>query len=114
MRERARVLIALFGQADGQQDLIDARTLAGAQTREQSGQHTLIGFQRQFQIGKDRLGFKHGRLLKLAANAQMGDGGLVVFQQIMGLAKPDRTGVGLGLAGNDIHQRGFAGAIGTD
>src|SRR5690606_35094751 len=39
---------------------------------------------------------------------------LAVLQQVDGLAEVDRAAVTGRLAGDDIHQRGLAGAVGTD
>src|SRR5690606_22064399 len=57
---------------------------------------------------------EHRGLLELAANAHGGDFGLAVAQQVDGGAEEHRAAVGPGLAGDDVHHRGLAGAVGAD
>ncbi len=61
---------------------------------------------------------EHGRLLELAADADLRDARLGQAQQVDGLAQVDAAGdvrvARTGLAGDHIHHRGLAGAVGAD
>ena len=46
---------------------------------EQGRKHAAFAVQRQFQIVPHGMAFEHGRLLELAADAELGDIGLVAF-----------------------------------
>ncbi len=56
---------------------------------------------------------KDVRRLKLSANAQARDLVIGHARQVMAM-KLDAAGSRPGLAGDDVQQRGFAGAVGTD
>ncbi len=60
------------------------------------------------------MALEHGRLLKLAADAELGDLGLVEPGQIVQAVEHDVAEVRPGLAGDHIHHRGLAGAVRTD
>src|SRR5229473_2401747 len=74
---------------------------------------TAVG-QRQFEVFDDGQVFEHGRPLELAADAEIGDLRLVEPRQILAAAKEHFAGIGAGLAGDDIHHRRLAGAVGAD
>ena len=57
---------------------------------------------------------EHGRLLEFAADAEVGDFGLVEPGQIVQAVEHGFAGVGAGLAGDDVHHRGLAGAVRAD
>ena len=77
--------------------------------------HAAVVFQRQQQIVLDRVHFEHCRLLKFAADAELGDLGLVELGQVIGaLPEIDVAVVRPGLAGDDVHHRGLAGAVRAD
>ena len=65
-------------------------------------------------LSLDRMVLEHGRLLKLAADAERGDGGLVEQGQIVPALEIDLAGVRPRLAGDDVHHRRLAGAVGAD
>jgi hypothetical protein len=57
---------------------------------------------------------ENSRLLKFAADAELGDLGFVELGEIVQAVEHDIAGVGPGLAGNYVHHRGLAGAVRAD
>jgi len=57
---------------------------------------------------------EHGRLLELAADAELGDLGLVLLGQIHLAVEEHLAAIGPGLAGDDVHHRRLAGAVRAD
>ncbi len=55
-----------------------------------------------------------GRLLELAADADVGDLRFGQARQVDGLAEEGLAGIGPRLAGDDVHHRRLAGAVGAD
>jgi hypothetical protein len=55
-----------------------------------------------------------GRFLELAADAELDDGGLVEAGQVDLAVEQDLARVGARLAGDDVHHRRLAGAVGAD
>jgi hypothetical protein len=51
---------------------------------------------------------------KLAADAEFGDAGLIQPRQVGHAVEQHRALVRLGLAGDDVHHRGLAGAVRAD
>src|SRR5690606_9105920 len=68
----------------------------------------------KFKIREHGLRLEDGRFLELAPDAESGDLRVTVLQEINGLADVDGTAVAGRLAGADVHQRGLAGAVGTN
>ncbi|MNL55844.1 hypothetical protein D3C87_1792870 [compost metagenome] len=60
------------------------------------------------------MAFEHRRLLKLAADAELGDIGFVLFRQVDRILEDHLTRIRSGLAGDDIHHRRFARAVWAD
>ena len=88
--------------------------LFGVELEEHGRLHALVGFQREFQVFKHGELFKHRWLLKFSTDTQLRNVGFFVAQQINRAAKENRAFVGSRLAGDDVHHRGLAGAVGTD
>ena len=65
-------------EADDVEDLVDAPALVGGVRAEQQRRAgAAVGLQRQLEVVVDRVALEHGRLLELAADAELGDLGLV-------------------------------------
>ena len=96
--------------------LVDAAVLVGASSRHSSvARGAAVVLQRQQQIVLDGVALEHGRLLELAADAELGD--LRPRRAWSGRALPSKEHVavvGPGLAGDDVHHRGLAGAVRAD
>ena len=73
-----------------------------------------VAFQREAQIVLDRVHLEHGRLLELAADAELGDLRLVERGEIVRAVEIDVALVRPGLAGDHVHHGGLAGAVRTD
>ena len=70
--------------------------------------------ERQLEIVPDGVALEDGRLLELAADAELGDRRLVDARQVDGAVEIDVAGVGARLAGDDVHHGRLAGAVGAD
>ncbi len=71
--------------------------------------------QGELQVLEHRVALEDGGALELAANAALGDLVLAELREVGVVAhQEDRAGVGLGLARDDVHQRGLAGAVRAD
>ena len=101
-------------EVNGVQDVCQTVPLCRVQLEEHGSFDALVGLQGQFQVLKHRELLKHRRLLELAPDAQLCDLGLFVAQQIDGAAEVHGAAVRPGFAGDDVHHRGLAGAIGPD
>jgi len=111
MRERAGDAVADARQADDLEDAVDAARLLRRLVPEQRLARAPIGLERQADIVLDRVHVEHGRLLELAADAQQRDLRLVESREVVGAVEIDIAGVGPGLAGDDVHHGGLAGAV---
>ena len=81
---------APVGQADGLEDLLDARLSRRRPAVEQRRERRRASpVQRQSRLSSDRVALEHGRLLELAADAELGDVRLVVLGQVD--RRPRRT-----------------------
>ena len=103
-----------LGQVDGVQHLREAVALPAVEAEEHRGLDALVGLERQLQVLEHGEPLEHRRLLELAADAQLRDLRLGVAQQVDRAAEEHGAGIGPGLAGDDVHQRGLAGAVGAD
>ena len=65
-------------------------------------------------LSQTECGLEHGRLLELAADAERRDGRFVEPRQVGIVAEDHLARIGARLAGDDIHHRRLAGAVGTD
>ena len=90
-----------------------ARFLAGL-APQQGLARAPVALQRKTDIVLDCMHLEHGRLLEFAADAEQRDLGLVEPRQVVGAVEEDVPGVGPGLAGDDVHHGGLAGAVGAD
>ena len=89
VRQRAGKDVAQVGQADGREDAVDLLGLGSGLLPEQRRAHAAVGLQRQQQVVLDGVALEHGRLLELAADAELGDLRLVEPGEI-GRAVEDR------------------------
>jgi hypothetical protein len=74
----------------------------------------LVGLHRQFEVLEHRVVLENRRLLELAADADVRDLGFGEPRQVNGLTEEDRPFVGPRLAGDDVHHRRLAGAVGSN
>eukprot|EP01022_Parablepharisma_sp_SALTPOND_P030357 TRINITY_DN760_c2_g2_i2.p2 TRINITY_DN760_c2_g2~~TRINITY_DN760_c2_g2_i2.p2 ORF type:complete len:1280 (+),score=504.50 TRINITY_DN760_c2_g2_i2:6407-10246(+) len=114
VREQTGHPMFLAVQTDQLEDVLDLADLLGRQARKQRGLDALVHLHGQFQVLEHGVLLEHGRALELAADAGVRDLILGHPGQVDGLAEEGGTGGGPGLAGDDIHHRGLARAIGTD
>src|SRR6185437_16243368 len=77
VRQASGQPIARIGETDGLQHLLDAPGLAPALAPEQRAADAVIDVERKQEIILDRVALEYGRLLELAADAELGDAGLV-------------------------------------
>ena len=91
-----------------------ARARSRRQAREQGPPGAAAVGEGQFEVLEHGQVLEHGRPLELAADAEIGDRRLVEPGQILVAAKEHFAGIGPGLAGDDIHHRRLAGAVGAD
>jgi hypothetical protein len=78
------------------------------------GAHAAVGAQRQLEVLEHAELLVHRGLLELAADADLRDVGLAQAQQVDVAAEEDLAAVGPGLAGDAVHHRRLAGAVGAD
>ena len=105
----------MVGQADFGGECLDLFAIGAVVPVEQDREGTTVFFEREEEIGKDGLVFEHGGALEFAADPGAGDLGLVHLQEGDGFVAPDDAAlVGAGLAGDDVHEGGFARPVGAD
>src|SRR5262245_603722 len=115
VRQRAGDAAAHARQADSLENAVDALRFLAGLVPEQGLARAPVGLQGEADIVLDRVHVEHGRLLELAADAEQRDLGLVEARQVIRAAvEIDVAGIGPGLAGDDVHHGGLAGAVGTD
>src|SRR6266508_1758384 len=76
--------------------------------------YAAVALQREQDVVLHAVAVEHGRLLELAADAELGDLGLVELCQVVGAVEVDVAFVGPRLAGDDVHHRGLAGTVRAD
>src|SRR5581483_10240433 len=114
VRQRAGEPAAMGGKPDGAEDLADAVDVAVG-LPEQVAQYGAVAFERQQDVVLDRVVVEDGRLLELAADAELGNGRLVLGGEVdTALVEQHVADVRPGLAGDDVHHGGLAGAVGAD
>src|SRR4029078_4600987 len=97
------------------EDVVNSALLCRTVLPQQRSSYAPVTLERQHQIVLDRMYVKKSRLLKLAADAKLGNLGFVEFGQIVPpLREVDVAGVGPRLAGDHIHHRCFASTIRPD
>ena len=74
----------------------------------------MIDIQRQQQIVFDGLALEYRRLLEFPADPEFGDPGFIEPGQVGDAIEQHLALIRLGLAGDDVHHRGLAGAIRAD
>ena len=104
----------MLAQVDGLQHLEQAVALCRIEREEHRGAHRLVGFQRQLQVLEHGELLEHRRLLELAPDAHLRDLGFGVAQQVDRAAEENPPLIGPRLAGDDVHHRRLAGAVGAD
>ncbi len=97
--------------ADRFKDLLDARLVVGRQRIKQRAEHAARPVERQFEIVPHGVAFEHGRLLEFAADAELGDIGLVLLGEVDRVLEDHPAGVGTRLARDDVHHRRLAGTV---
>ena len=80
----------------------------------QRGAGAAVRLEREFEVVGDGLALEHRRLLELAADAELGDLGLVEPREIVRTVEHDVAEVRPGLAGHHVHHRRLAGAVRAD
>ena len=114
MRQAAGKAVLHGRETDDLQDLVDPVALVRCFPRPQRRARTAIGFERKFEIVVDGVAVEHGRLLEFAADAKLGDLGLVEPGQIVELVENHRALVRPGFARDHVHHGRLAGAVRTD
>ncbi|KAG1244726.1 hypothetical protein G6F65_021638 [Rhizopus arrhizus] len=114
MRQQAGGPPHLGPQPDQVQRFADLVGLFAGQPREQRGPHALVGLHRQFQVFEHGVLFEHSGALELAADARMRDLRLVQGRKVDALAEEGGARRWPRLAGDDVHHRGLARAVGAD
>ncbi len=93
---------------------MDAVTIFRRQAIEKRRENAAFAVKRQLEIVPDRMTLENGRLLELAADAELGNIGLVPLGEIDLAVEEHFALVGPRLAGDDVHHRRFAGAVRAD
>ena len=111
----ARQAVAMLAEAGDAQDLVDLLRRHLVAPAKQRGEGAARALQRQQDVVGERVHLEHGRLLELAADAEFRDGGFIELGQVVLAAVEQHVAfVGLRLAGDDVHHRRLAGAVGAD
>ena len=76
--------------------------------------HALVGLPRELEVLEHRVLGEHRRLLEFAADAGVGDLGFGQSREVDRLPEERGARVGPGLAGDHVHHRRLAGAVGPD
>src|SRR5229473_3111784 len=112
--QRAGRLLTLLGQPDALQGSPDALApLLGQAGKQRPPGAAAVG-EGEFEVIENGQVFENGRPLKLAPDAEIGDRRLVEPGQIGVAAKEHLARIRTRLAGDDIHHRRLAGAVGAD
>src|SRR5262245_4318193 len=114
MGKRASDAVAHRRQADDLEDPVDPMLLFLGLSPEQRLAGPPVALERKADIVLDRVHVEYGRLLELAANTEQRNLGLVEARQIVGAVEVNIPRVGPGLASDDVHHGGLAGAVGAD
>jgi hypothetical protein len=101
-------------QVDARQHRADAVELLAGESRQQRRAHAPVGGECEFEVLEYRALLVDRGLLDLAADANLRDVGLLQAQQIDVGAEGDAAAVGPRLAGDAIHHRRLACAVGAD
>jgi hypothetical protein len=81
---------------------------------EQARARPLVGLHGQLQVVEHRVVLEHRGFLELAADAGVGDLRFGHAREVQRLPEEAGAGIGPGLAGDDVHHGGLAGAVGAD
>src|SRR5437868_5317653 len=114
MAQRAGRLSALRSQPDTGQGVIDAVAAIRAQLGKQGPQGPATVIQRKLEVLQHGQVFEYRRPLKFAADAEIGDRGLVEAAQIRRAPEEHLASIGPSFAGHDVHHGRLAGAVRTD
>jgi hypothetical protein len=101
-------------EADRGQRVGDARFLLGSEPGDQQPPERFRTGQRELEVLEHGELLEHRRFLELASDARLRDLGLAEAQQVEAAPEPHRPGVWPRLAGDHIHHRRLAGAVGPD
>ena len=106
--------VALAVETDQGQQFLDPLLRRGGILAEQRRGGTAPAGKGEIEIVADGEFLEHRRLLELAPDAELGDRRLVEPGEVDAAVEIDLAGVRLGLAGDDVHHRGLAGAVRAD
>src|SRR5205823_11057258 len=101
-------------EPDDLEDALDASRLFVALPPKQCFARPAVALKRKTDIVLHGVHVEDRRLLEFAADAEQRNLGLVEARQIVGAVEIDISSVGPGLAGDDVHHGGLAGAVRTD
>ena len=102
-------------QPDDLQDAVDAALALGGVAPEQRCARPPVALEREQDVVLDRVHLEHGRLLELAADSELSYFGLVEMREVVRSTVEVHVAlIGPRLAGDHVHHRGLAGAVGTD
>ena len=87
---------------------------ARREPRAERRPHALVGLHRELEVLEHRVVLEDRRLLELAADAGVRDLGLGQLREVDRLAEERGARVGPRLAGDHVHHRRLAGAVGAD
>ena len=114
VRQRSGDARPMVGKPRRREDGVDRLPRLRVFASEQSRAHAARRLGRQQEIVLDRVIFEHGRLLELAPDPERRDLGFVELGQIMAPVEHHLAFVGARLAGDDVHHRRLARAVGAD
>ena len=109
---RSRVRRCRWISASVARDAVELRARRDAQSSD--ARTRLSAFIASSRFSNTDVLLEHRRLLELAADAGVRDLGLAQARQVDGLAEERGAGVGPRLAGDHVHHRRLAGAVGAD
>ena len=114
MRQRSGDARPMVGEPGRGENGVDRLQRLRVLAPEQGRAHAARRLGRQQEIVLDRMVFEHRRLLEFAADSERRDLGFVELGQIVAAVEHHLAFVGAGLAGDDVHHRRLAGAVGAD
>src|SRR5690606_36787223 len=106
--------LPLLLETDGGQDFRDTCALAGPKPPGQPGAHATVAFEGKQNVVLDGVMLEYRGLLKLAADAEVGDLGLVEPGQVDSAIEQNLPRIRLRLSSDDIHHGRLAGAVRAD
>jgi hypothetical protein len=114
VREVAGEARARGRKADGVEQAVEPAHLVRRLAPLDVGAGTAIRREREDQIVLDAVHVEHGRLLEFPPDPEIGDARLVEPREVDAALENHFALVRLRLAGDDVHHRGFSGAVRAD